>query len=101
MMTNRGSFLSKVVESLQYRSSIADNSKIPSISNERGNVTFECTSNKQSKNVNIVGRDDQLNELHQIFDRLKISEKIEIVLIHGAPGSGKSSLVEAFTQNLP
>jgi predicted ATPase len=48
-----------------------------------------------------VGRDHHLTLLQEIFDRMMLSKQSELVVIHGAPGTGKTSLIQSFLRNIP
>jgi predicted AAA+ superfamily ATPase len=110
----RSTLLTKVVESLHNQSSNASCqtkskrlssralTKIYESFQQVGNA-LESTTNdfKISKQDKLVGRDTQLLLLSQCFSRIMADKLLELVVIHGTSGSGKSSLVQEFMKNLP
>jgi predicted ATPase len=106
MANNEQSFLlSRVVENLNYSGDLLG-SKSTLRSLTRNHFNFDSIvesrqikfSNSDSK---LVGREKELKQMSKCFERMRKSEKPELVVIHGTSGSGKSTVVQAFTQNLP
>jgi predicted ATPase len=50
---------------------------------------------------NIVGREKELQLLHDCFDQVTTMKTTEVVTIHGPSGVGKTALVQSFIQSLP
>jgi predicted ATPase len=59
----------------------------------------ESNSLNLSHSKKFVGRDDQVQILSDCLKRVVSKQKIEIALLHGVSGSGKSSLVQEFMSN--
>jgi predicted ATPase len=103
-MPNRQStFLSGIVENLNTRNSFPIRSSTKYILSSSRHVANMHQSNsfRDSNRDKLFGRDQQLKILLDCYHRMKVNQKLEIILIKGASGSGKSSLVQAFTTHLP
>jgi predicted ATPase len=99
MLSRRSSFLSNIVENLQTSSSIRSDTK-----SRRRSIAHQTKALNDSTLIEVeklVGRDQQLQILLKCYERMIAKQKLEIVLIHGTSGSGKSSLYKEFTKNLP
>jgi predicted ATPase len=100
METDHSPFLSKVVEALQRRSSIANRQLCSTIS---GKIDGSATRKvfRLSKDDNLVGRDKEFRRLLDCLNHTVAQQSMELAVIHGTSGSGKSCLVESFAKILP
>jgi predicted ATPase len=104
MDQQRRPLLSRVVESLQYKTPIASGGKLRSTKSERTELDSDSTSSKDinlSKSSILVGRDEEYRQLQDCFTRIIEQQSTELIVIHGTSGCGKSSLVQSFARNLP
>jgi predicted ATPase len=49
----------------------------------------------------LVGRKKELLQLSNCYERMMNHQSLEIVVIHGTTGAGKTSLIQSFMKNLP
>jgi predicted ATPase len=105
MDSSRNAFLSRVIESLNRKSSIARSTassrSLTGKESDLESIVIASKDPKFSKVSKVVGRENELKELMQCFDRMLENSKLELVVIHGKSGSGKSSVVQAFAQHNP
>jgi predicted ATPase len=104
MEQQQSPLLSRVVESLQYRSSCASSGKLRSTKSQRNELDSDSTKKRHfnlSKNKVFVGRDEESRQLQECLNRIIEQQSTELIVIHGTSGCGKSSLVQSFARNLP
>jgi predicted ATPase len=103
MPSRRSTFLSGIVKNLNTRSSlpVSNSTKYILSSSNKVAIGHHANSFRVSETDKLVGRDQQLQILLECYDRMKVNQNIEIVLIHGAAGSGKSYLVQTFMTHIP
>jgi ABC-type dipeptide/oligopeptide/nickel transport system ATPase component len=106
MANNEHTFLlSRVVENLTYSGDLlGSKSTLRSLTRNHSNFDSIVESRQikfSNSDSKLVGREKELKQLSECLDRLRESEKSELAVIHGTSGSGKSTVVQAFTQNLP
>ena len=93
--------LTSYVRALQQRRPAADKEGKETLSFRRTLSISHIKNSFLRKNQHIVGRDHELQLLHDCYDRVVATESTEAVTIYGPSGAGKSSLVEAFFGRLP
>jgi predicted ATPase len=112
MERHRSSLLIRLLESLQDPKLNNKTSSTPSWQkssrrilepdSSRRQISYDsesCKNLKFPKLKTLVGRDTQFKLLSECFERMTVKKSVEVVVIHGTAGSGKSSLVQAFTKN--
>jgi predicted ATPase len=115
MELDRNTLLSRIVTSLHSSHKSFINSGIKSKrfslkASTKGNTNaqpIDTTQKSNTSDFNLsrvdkpVGRNAQLLMLSQCFSRIIAEKSLELVVIHGTSGSGKSYLVQEFRRNLP
>jgi predicted ATPase len=87
MPSSQKSVLTKLVESIQ---------------NEDNFLNILPYNNQYFlKNSRVIGRENEIQILMQIFQHVADTHRSSVVLIHGDAGSGKTALVQKFIEKLP